>query len=95
MAVFATIVLLFAGFALGKSGIWILPFTGLFIAVMWPTLMAVAMQVFGTEAPIYTSAIITMSGAVNGIFQLVIGLTNQYAGEAWGYRSCLLYARSS
>jgi hypothetical protein len=55
-------------------------------------MMAVAMKMFGSEAPMYTSAIITLSGAVNGIFQLIIGFTNQYAGEAWGYRSCVIYA---
>jgi fucose permease len=92
LAVLATVVLYAAGFVLGRKGIWLLPLTGLFIGIMWPTIMAVAMQVFGPDAPVATSAIITVSGAVNGIFQLVIGFTNQYAGYAWGYRSCLLYA---
>jgi fucose permease len=91
-AVIAVVIIYAAGFGLGQNGIWILPVSGLFIAVMWPTMMAVAMKVFGGDAPIVTSAIITVSGAINGIFQMVIGLTNQYAGEAWGYRSCLIYA---
>lgn len=92
MAVGGTIFLYAIGFGLNEHGIWVLPWTGLFIAIMWPTIMAVAMQVFGSDAPVVTSAIITVSGAINGIFQLVIGLTNHYAGEAWGYRSCLVYA---
>ncbi len=79
------------GFTLGSSGIWVLPFTGLFIGMMWPTFMAVAMGVFGQDTPIHISVIITVSGAVNGIFQWVIGLTNHYIGEAWGYRSSLIY----
>jgi fucose permease len=87
-----TIILLAVGFGLGEAGIWVLPFSGFFIAIMWPTIMAVAMNVFGSDSPAVTSVIITVSGAVNGVFQLVIGLTNQYAGPAWGYRSCLLYA---
>ncbi len=91
IAVISTVLLYLAGFALGRSGIWVLPVTGLFIAIMWPTIMAVAMDVFGGDAPVLTSGIITISGAINGIFQLVIGFTNHYAGEAWGYRSCLLY----
>jgi fucose permease len=91
-AVVITIILLFLGFTLGRRGIWILPLTGLFIAIMWPTIMAVAMEVFGKDAPIVTSVIITVSGAINGVFQLIIGLTNQYAGPAWGYRSSLMYA---
>lgn len=92
IAVGSTIGLFAVGFGCGENGIWVLPWTGLFIAIMWPTIMAVAMQVFGADAPVITSAIITVSGAINGIFQLVIGLTNHYAGESWGYRSCLLYA---
>jgi fucose permease len=92
VALFATVGLYLVGFALGRSGIWVLPVTGLFIGIMWPTVIAVAMQVFGADAPAATSAIITVSGAINGIFQLVIGLTNQHIGSAWGYRSCLVYA---
>ena len=92
LALGCTILVYLVGFLLGEQGIWILPVSGFFIAIMWPTMMAVAMHVFGADAPAVTSVIITVSGAINGLFQLVIGLTNQYAGEAWGYRSCLAYA---
>lgn len=88
----ASAALFFIGFVLGRAGIWVLPVTGLTIAVMWPTIMAVAMGHFKENAPIVTGAIITVSGAVNGIFQLVVGLTNHYLGESWGYRSNFLYA---
>jgi fucose permease len=80
------------GFALGRNGIWVLPFTGFFVGIMWPTMMAVAMQVFGSDAAVITPVIITVSGAVNGLIQLVVGFTNQYVGAPWGYRSCLFYA---
>lgn len=79
------------GFSFGRTGIWILPVTGFFIGILWPTLMAVVMEVFQGKAHHHIGAIITVSGAVNGIFQWVIGLTNHYLGEAWGYRSCVLY----
>lgn len=92
IALLASVALFIVGFALGERGIWILPLTGMFIAIMFPTMMAVGMQVFGKEAAAITSVIITVSGAINGIFQMVVGLTNQYAGVAWGYRSCILYA---
>ncbi len=92
LALGCTILVYLVGFLLGEQGIWILPASGFFIAIMWPTMMAVAMNVFGADAPAVTSVIITVSGAINGVFQMVIGLTNQYAGEAWGYRSSLLYA---
>lgn len=92
VALAGSILIYVIGFGLGEQGIWLLPISGFFIAVMFPTMMAIAMQVFGSDAPVYTSVIITISGAVNGVFQMVIGLTNQYVGEAWGYRSCLVYA---
>jgi fucose permease len=92
IATISTIVIFLAGFALGRNGIWLLPATGFFIAIMFPTMMAVCTKFFAEDAATITSAIITLSGAVNGVFQLIIGFTNQYAGEAWGYRSCLLYA---
>jgi len=91
-SVIFVIILFSSGFLLGRNGIWVLPVTGLFIAVMWPTIMAVAMNVFGKDAPVISAVIITVSGAINGLFQLIIGYTNQFIGEAWGYRSCLLYA---
>lgn len=91
-SVLGTLTVFLLGFALGENGIWVLPTTGLFIGIMWPTLMAVAMRFFGPDAPTITSVIITISGGINALFQLVIGLTNFYAGEAWGYRSCLVYA---
>jgi fucose permease len=92
LGLICSILLYGVGFALGKNGIWLLPVTGFFIAIMWPTMMAVAMKVFGEDAPAVTSVIITVSGAINGVFQMIIGLTNQYAGFAWGYRSSLVYA---
>lgn len=87
-----TMTVFFAGFALGRGGIWILPSTGLFIGIMWPTMMAVAMKAFGSDAPVVTSAIITISGAINAVVQLIIGFTGEIMGEAWGYRGCLLCA---
>jgi fucose permease len=88
----ATILLLLAGFSLGAAGIWVLPVTGFFIGMLWPTSMAVGMQVFRENAPAVTSVIITVAGAINGLLQLAIGLTSQVAGPAWGYRSTLVYA---
>jgi fucose permease len=92
VSVIGTMAVFLIGFLLGEKGIWLLPTTGLFIGIMWPTLMAVAMRFFGQDAPTITSVIITIAGAVNALGQFTIGLTNFYAGHAWGYRSCLIYA---
>jgi fucose permease len=91
IACIATVVIYAVGFVLGVRGIWVLPALGFFIAIMWPTIMAVAMGFFGKQSPVITSAIIVISGALCSGVQFVIGLTNRFAGAAWGYRSCLGY----
>jgi fucose permease len=92
IACFDTIVIYALGFGLGVRGIWVLPALGFFIAIMWPTVMAVAIGFFGKQAPVITSAIIVLSGAVNSAIQFIIGFTNRFAGAPWGFRSCLGYA---
>jgi fucose permease len=90
-ACLAVLIIFLAGFLCGARGIWILPALGFFVAVMWPTLMAVAISFFGSRSPIMTSAIIAIAGALNAGVQLLIGLTNRFLGAAWGYRSGLIY----
>lgn len=84
-------VLYIAGFLFGSKGIWILAFTGFFSAIMWPTLMCIAMNIFKKESAIATSIIIVISGSINGVMQLVTGIINEYIGNLWGYRLSALY----
>jgi fucose permease len=87
------VVLLFAaGFILGRNGIWLLPLTGFFIAVSWPTMLALSLAVFKENAPAAASAGIGIAFVMGGVIQYSIGLINRYIGEAWGYRSSLGYA---
>ena len=87
-----TFFIFLSGFFLGPKGIYILPGLGFFVAIFWPTLLATAMGYFGKDAPVMTSAIIVIAGALNSFIQYLIGLTNRLIGPAWGYRSCLLYS---
>jgi fucose permease len=80
------------GFALGAEGIYVLPLLGFFLAILWPTVMAVAIGRFGSEAPVMTGAIITIAGLLNSGIQLIMGYINRWIGPGWGYRSCLLFA---
>ena len=80
-----------AGFCLGERGIYILPAIGFFIALLWPTLMALAIVSFGRDAPIFSSAMIAIGGLINAAVQFLVGLTNRTFGPAWGYRSTLVY----
>jgi fucose permease len=92
IAVFCVILTLAAGFALGERGIWVLPLSGLFIAVVYPTMLALSVSCFGEEAQAASGVIIPFSFAVNSLLQYCVGLVNRYAGEQWGFRCCLIYA---
>jgi len=85
-------IIFIAGFALGPTGIYVLPLLGFFLAILWPTIMAVAIRHFGYAAPVMTSAVIAIAGLLNAGIQLAMGYFNQWIGNGWGYRSCLLFA---
>jgi fucose permease len=81
-----------AGFLLGERGIWILPVSGFFIAILYPTMLALSIPVFRENARAVSSAIIPIAFTTNGLFQYLIGLINRYIGAEWGYRSCLVFS---
>ena len=85
------IIIYIIGFLLGKIGIWILPFTGYFIGIMFPTFMCLLMQIFKENTSLISSVVIFLSGATNGLIQLLIGYINEFIGNAWGYRATILY----
>jgi fucose permease len=91
-AILLCLVIYFTGFSLGAAGIYVLPALGFFIAIFWPTLVAVAMGFFGKNAPVMTSAIIGIAGLINAVMQLYMGYMNQWIGPSWGYRSSILFA---
>jgi fucose permease len=86
-----TLVIFCTGFFLGEKGIFVLPSLGFFIALLWPTIMAVAIQCFGKDAPVFSSAMIAIGGLINTVVQYLVGLTNKVFGSAWGYRSTVVY----
>ena len=92
IATLAVIFIFILGFILGAKGVYVLPGLGLFSAIFWPTLLAAAMGYFREDAPVMTSAIIVIAGALTSGIQFLMGYTNRLAGPAWGYRSSLLYA---
>jgi fucose permease len=91
-AVICVVLIFAAGFALGGRGIYVLPALGFFIAILWPTFMAVAIGRFGSDAAVKTSAVIAIGGLTNAAMQLAIGYINRYMGAAYGYRSALVFS---
>jgi MFS family permease len=90
-AAIITLAVFIVGFSLGAKGIYLMPVLGFLVAQFWPILMAVAIVIFGKDAPVYASAMIAISGLLNALIQYVIGLTNKFFGPAWGYRSSVVY----
>jgi len=91
-AMILSIVIFAVGFALGADGIYVLPLLGFFLAILWPTMMAVAIGRFGSNAPVMTAAILAITGLLMAGIQLLMGYFNQWIGPAWGYRSCILFS---
>ena len=85
------IIIYLIGFIAGRVGIWIIPFTGYFIGIMFPTYMCLMMKLYPENASIVSSVVIFISGATNGLIQLVIGYINEYIGNAWGFRCNVIY----
>jgi fucose permease len=88
---FIVLAIFIAGFFFGSRGIYVLPALGFFVAQFWPIMMAVAIVSFGKDAPVYSSAVIALSGLFNAAIQYLVGLTNKFFGPAWGYRSSIVY----
>ena len=85
------IIIYLIGFIVGKVGIWVIPLTGYFIGIMFPTYMCLMMKLYPENASMVSSVVIFISGATNGLIQLVIGYINEYIGNAWGFRCNVLY----
>ena len=91
-AMLISTVIFVGGFALGATGIYVLPLLGFFLAILWPTILAVAIRRFGSNAPIMTAAVLAIAGLSIAGIQLLMGYINQWIGPGWGYRSCLLFS---
>jgi fucose permease len=79
-------------FVMGKTGVNLLPVTGFFIAIFWPTTLAISIKVFKERAQTASSAIICISFTFGAVIQYGFGFLNRFIGAAWGYRSCVLYS---
>ena len=88
----AIIIIFVLAFSMGRSGIYLLPVVGFFVAIMWPTALAISVGIFGKRAHTVSSPIISIAFTVGGVVQYGFGISNRFLGAAWGYRSCILYS---
>ncbi len=80
-----------SGLVLGRSFAFLFSFTGFFISIMFPTVMAIIMKEFKEGMGTKMGIIITASGSVNMISNWLIGKTNDLLGVTAGFSSLLLY----
>ena len=92
IAAAVAVALFAAGFALGERGVWLLPLTGVCIALFWPTMLSVMIQAFGKDSALMSNAGMLVSAPLGALVQWGIGLINQYVGVAWGFRSLTVFA---
>lgn len=90
-SLFLTVIIYIVGFLCGVNGRWVIPFTGYFIGILFPTYMCLLMQIFGDDSSRVSSIVIFLSGATNGVVQLIIGYINEFIGNQWGFRCNILY----
>ena len=87
-----TVVTLTIGFSLGENGIFFLAFSGFFVAIEWPALLALITQHYGKNAAVAMTISCALSNAVVVLMQLFNGAMAESLGGAWGYRMGLPYS---
>lgn len=86
------LIIIIVGLVVGKYGLYVLPVSGIFIGLNWPTLFSIAIKLFKEDAPQFTSVIILVGVLLSNVCQLLIGLINDNVGSEWGYRFIALSA---
>ncbi len=87
-----SILILIAGFNLGRNGIIIIPISGLFISQFWILVVSIINRRFKEEAGMISAIIITLVGIIVGISQILVGYTNEISNGYWGFRLSIIFS---
>ncbi|KAK8811472.1 hypothetical protein WA158_003206 [Blastocystis sp. Blastoise] len=79
-------VLYLVGFLIGRPGIWVICCTGYFLAIIFPTVMCVGIDIFGSDVSNAVSVVQTVAGLVNVVLQQLLGNVNEHIGNIWAFR---------
>ena len=82
----ATIIFM-VGLSVGKTGLYILPFAGAFVAFFWPTFIVTCMRYWGADAAVPISVILPVQALLGIIIQLILGWLNDTFGHSCAYWS--------
>ena len=80
----ATIIFI-VGLSVGKTGLYILPFAGAFVAFFWPTFIVTCMRYWGEDAAVPVSVILPIQALIGIVIQLILGWLNDTFGHSCAY----------
>ncbi|MEG0692667.1 MAG: hypothetical protein RR444_06260 [Oscillospiraceae bacterium] len=69
-----------SGVILGKSGLWLISFSGFFISVIYPTTIISISKVFNINSSYILGIIVLMGSIMNMLFGLLLGNLNDLVG---------------
>lgn len=78
------------GLSVGKAGVYILPFAGMFVSFFWPTFIVTCMRYWKDDAAIPVSLILPIQGSFGILIQLLLGWMNDTFGPACAYWSTVV-----
>lgn len=79
------IVVYVVGFLLGKNGLYVLPFTGLFVSLYWPTMVICCRRYWKDEVSIPISCMLPLQSVAGMIIQYSLGYMNDKWGPQYAY----------
>lgn len=77
---------------LREKGAFLISMAGFFVAIIFPTAMAVVIKEYKKVTGAVMGFVITMSAVINMVFNWIIGKTNDVYGVYYGFISFILYA---
>ena len=82
---FLLLILYIVGFSISSYGPYVLMFSGVFVAPLFPTTLTVAMIYFGEDCGKITCVLFFIYMIISQTMQFVVGFVNQHVGVKWGY----------
>ena len=79
-------------FTFGGNALWLLTLTGLPSGLLWPSVVALNVRIFGSNSGITAGVAMAICPIISSICQITNGIMNTAFGIAIGYMSMSVYA---
>lgn len=85
LVMIGSIIIFTVGLVIGKTGVYVLPFAGAFVAFFWPTFIVTCMRYWKEDAAVPISCILPMQASLGIPIQYVLGVLNDKFGPRVAY----------